>query len=292
MNGPEFTFQKFLEAIKNETPKFLVIGSHHFVQISEMDSTLIELDTQDLSSVFGVVPVGSSVPDVCFKKLQNIFPNLRIRFNGYGTTEAGPISFAFSGEHMGLISCRVKVKIIDANTKRVCKPGELGEICIASPFTMKEYLERPEETKECFLEDGFMRTGDLGFYNERGQFFLVDRIKELIKYQNNHVSPSEIESVLQEHTDVADCLVFGKKDPTVQELISAVIVLKENAMVSTEDIKIYANNRIKIDYKKIRGDIIERDEIPRNSNGKLLRREMRKWAEEQSTLNDDKHLLK
>jgi len=64
----------------------------------------------------------------------------------------------------------------------VCKPGELGEICIGSPCTMKEYLERPDETKECFLDDGFIRTGDLGFYTEKGEFFLVDRIKEIIKY--------------------------------------------------------------------------------------------------------------
>ena len=75
-------------------------------------------------------------------------------------------------------------QFVDASTGIVCKPGELGEICIGSPFTMKEYLERPQETKECFLEDGFIRTGDLGFYNEKGEFFMVDRIKEIIKYGN------------------------------------------------------------------------------------------------------------
>ena len=64
----------------------------------------------------------------------------------------------------------------------ICKPGELGEICVNSPHTMMEYLERPEENKQCFLEDGFIRTGDLGVYDDQGNFSLVDRIKEIIKY--------------------------------------------------------------------------------------------------------------
>ena len=64
----------------------------------------------------------------------------------------------------------------------ICKPGELGEICINSPYTMTEYLERPAENKECFLEDGFLRTGDLGVYTEQGDISLIDRIKEIIKY--------------------------------------------------------------------------------------------------------------
>ena len=67
------------------------------------------------------------------------------------------------------------------NTENICKPGELGEICVSTPYRMKGYLERPEENKQCFMEDGYIRTGDLGHYNERGDFLLVDRIKEIIK---------------------------------------------------------------------------------------------------------------
>ena len=67
------------------------------------------------------------------------------------------------------------------DTGSICQPGKLGEICVSSPFTMKEYLERPEENKECFIDNGFLRTGDLGFYNEDGEYTIVDRIKEIIK---------------------------------------------------------------------------------------------------------------
>ncbi len=68
------------------------------------------------------------------------------------------------------------------DTGLICQPGVRGEICISTPYLMAGYLKRPEDIKECLLEDGFYRTGDLGYYNERGDFLLVDRIKELIKY--------------------------------------------------------------------------------------------------------------
>ena len=78
MNGPEFSLQKLLEAIKNEKPKALIIGSHHYVQMSEMDFSLTGLDTRDMSSILSAMPVGTNVPDICFEKLQKIFPNLKV----------------------------------------------------------------------------------------------------------------------------------------------------------------------------------------------------------------------
>ena len=70
------------------------------------------------------------------------------------------------------------------DTGEICRPGELGEICVKSPFAMTEYLCRPEATKQTFLDDGFLRTGDLGLYDEHGNFSFVDRLKEIIKYVN------------------------------------------------------------------------------------------------------------
>ena len=81
MNGTGFSLQKLLEAIKHEKPTTLIIGSHHYVQMSEMDFSLTGLDKQDLSSVVVVTPVGTSVPEISFAKLQNVFPNLKVRLN-------------------------------------------------------------------------------------------------------------------------------------------------------------------------------------------------------------------
>ena len=78
MNGPSFSLQKMLEAIRDEKPKSMVIGSHHFVQMSEMDFSTTGLNTQDMSSILWAMPVGTNVPDICFEKLKNIFPNLKV----------------------------------------------------------------------------------------------------------------------------------------------------------------------------------------------------------------------
>ena len=94
------------------------------------------------------------------------------------------------------------------------------------------YLNRPKETAEHFDSEGFSHTGDLGFYNNDGWIVYVDRMKEVIKYKNNHISPTEIEDILQKHEAVQDCLVFGKKEPSVMELISAVVTTKSNKKVS------------------------------------------------------------
>ena len=90
----------------------------------------------------------------------------------------------------------------------------------------------PQETQEYFDKDGFGHTGDLGFYNDEGFVVYVDRMKDLIKYNNMHVAPMEIENLLQKHEAVIDCVVYGTKDPNVQELISAVVVKNPKINVS------------------------------------------------------------
>ena len=117
-------------------------------------------------------------------------------------------------------------------TGKRCGPNETGEICVKTPFSMLCYLKRPKETEEYFDFEEFGHTGDLGFYDNKGWIVYVDRMKEVIKYNNNHVSPTEIEDILQKHEAVQECLVFGKKEPRVQELITAVVVSKHNTKVS------------------------------------------------------------
>ena len=172
-----------------------------------------------------------------------------------------------------------KVKIEDPETGLRCGPNQHGEICLKSPFLMQKYLKRPKETDEYFDFEGFGHSGDLGYYDEEANLFYLDRIKELIKYKNNHVAPTEIEDLLQQHSEVTECLVFGKKDPRVQEIISAVVVVKKNSKVTEKKLREFVNGKIKVDYKKIRGTIHFRDELPRNNVGKLVRRRMREWAE-------------
>ena len=106
------------------------------------------------------------------------------------------------------------------------------------------------------------------------------------RYCNNHVAPTEIEDILQTHPAIAESLVFGIKEPKVQELISAVVVLKDNFVdaIKEEDIIEFVNSRVDANFKQIRGPILFRKSVPRNTFGKLLRRELRKWAEEEGKM--------
>ena len=97
------------------------------------------------------------------------------------------------------------------------------------------------------------------------------------------MAPTELESILQTHPLVRESLVFGIKDPSVQELISAVVVLNSsNADISEQDLKSFVDARVNADFKRLRGRVIFRDSLPRNTVGKLLRRDMRAWAERQA----------
>ena len=102
------------------------------------------------------------------------------------------------------------------------------------------------------------------------------------RYCNNHIAPTEIEDVLQTHPDVLEALVFGMKDPAVQERVSAVVVLKPGRRAEVEDIVQFVNDRVDADYKKLSGKVFFRSALPRNTIGKLLRREMRDWADRQA----------
>ena len=114
----------------------------------------------------------------------------------------------------------------------------------------------------------------------------------LFRYCNNQISPTEIEEILQSHPEVIEALVFGIRDPNVQERVSAVVVLKNSSgrggdVAGKEDIVRFVNDRVNADYKKIRGEVLIRDSLPRNTSGKLLRREMRRWAEEVNCTKTD-----
>ncbi len=127
-----------------------------------------------------------------------MFPNVVGIFNGYTLTELG--SFAtiwLSHECLGPLQPGNVVKITDVDSGAALGPNARGEIVVRPPIHMKEYLNRPEETKAFLDEDGFCHTGDLGHYDEEGLLYFDGRIKELIKPQGNHVHPQEIEDIIQ-----------------------------------------------------------------------------------------------
>lgn len=131
----------------------------------------------------------------------------------------------------GLIS-----KVINLETQETLNTNEVGEICFKGPQVMMGYWNNPEATKKIIDEDGWLHTGDIGYYDEQKRLHVIDRLKELIKYKGYQVSPSEIETVLLSHPAVKDVAVIGKPDQLSGEVPIAFVVKQPNAKVTAQNI--------------------------------------------------------
>jgi acyl-CoA synthetase (AMP-forming)/AMP-acid ligase II len=162
-------------------------------------------------------------------------------------------------------------RVVDPVTRRDVECGQDGEIWIRGPQVMLGYLNCPDETRETIDEEGWLHTGDIGHANADGDFFIVDRLKELIKYKGCQVPPAELESVLLSHPAVADAAVVAQKDEEAGEIPRAFVVLK--APATAEELMAFVAVRVAA-YKKVRRvDFI--DAIPKSPSGKILRRLLR-----------------
>jgi len=163
--------------------------------------------------------------------------------------------------------------IVDPKTKEEVKPGEgTGEVWIRGPQVMKGYWENPEATAGTVTEDGWLKTGDLVKANDDGYLWIVDRIKEMIKYKGHQIAPAELEEVLLSHPEVADCAVISSVDAAGEEVPKGYVVLAqglEKPPTEAELMKWFAEQVAP--YKKIRAvEFI--DVVPKTASGKLLRR--------------------
>jgi acyl-CoA synthetase (AMP-forming)/AMP-acid ligase II len=133
---------------------------------------------------------------------------------------------------------------------------------------MVGYLNNQEATDQCIDAEGWFHTGDIGYFDEDGYFYIVDRVKELIKYKGYQVPPAELEAILVGHPSIADAAVIPSPDEEAGEIPKAFVVLKED--ISPEDIMAYVADNV-APHKKVRKVEIV-DEIPKSASGKILRR--------------------
>jgi acyl-CoA synthetase (AMP-forming)/AMP-acid ligase II len=161
-----------------------------------------------------------------------------------------------------------EVKIVDPATGAALGPNAEGEICVRGPQVMKGYLNRPDATAAMIDEDGWLHTGDIGYADEDSCFFIVDRVKELIKYKAMQIAPAELEALLLGHPAVADAAVVPLPDDEAGQIPKAFIVLK--SPVTADELMAYVADRV-APYKKVRRvEFI--DQIPKSASGKILRR--------------------
>ena len=167
-----------------------------------------------------------------------------------------------------------KVKVVDSNLE-IVPVGTVGEIMFKGEGVAKGYWNKPEQTKDTFLEDGWLKTGDAGYIDEDGYVYFVDRYKDLIVTSGYNVAPAEVESVLMAHSTVKEAAVIGVKDEYKGEVVTAFISIMEESKndVSLEDIIAFCKERMAT--FKVPKKIVIVDEIPKNAVGKIMRRELR-----------------
>lgn len=139
---------------------------------------------------------------------------------------------------------------------------------------MKGYHNNEEATKAAIVDDGWLRTGDIGHFDEDGQFFITDRLKELIKVKGFQVAPAELEEILRDHPSIADAAVIGVPHSEFGEVPRAFIVAKVGTTLSVSNVEDYVNSKV-AKYKQLIGGIVVLEKIPKTQSGKILRRQLR-----------------
>ena len=251
------------------------------------------VDRYDLGSLAYCFCGGDVLPLEVFNRWQKRF-DIPI-YQVYGSTEVGHVCYSRIDESpkpgtIGLPLNSRECIIVDPATLEQVGRGESGELLVSSPYTLKGYWNKPEETEKVCVEiDGkvFCRMGDYVRKDEDGELFYVERSADIIKHKGFRVSASEVEAVLQDHNTVIGACVVGIADERVGERIKAIVVLKEDARgVGGSDLIRWCSDRL-ASYK-VPSYIEFRDMLPKSKVGKLLRREVRDEERRRMSKEKDK----
>jgi len=197
---------------------------------------------------------------------------------GWGLTEAGannsvnPFEGLRKVGSIGLPMKGTEVRVVDQEGNML-PPGKEGEIVIRGPMLMKGYWKKPEETAEV-LKDGWLHTGDIGYVDEDGYFWITDRKKDLIIKAGENISPRAIEEVLFQHPKVSEAAVIGIKDKVYGEDIKACVVLKPGQTATAGEVIEYC--RTQLSSFLVPKEIVFINALPKNLVGKVLKKELRK----------------
>ncbi len=271
-----------LQAIQDEKATAIHIVPTHLVAMLSLPG----LEKYDLSSLKRMWYAGSPMPTELLRKGMEIFGPIFMQ--AYGQSESGPnVTFLPTRYHqvldrpleeqrvlasIGQPCMGVHVRIVDEKNRDV-KPGEVGEIVAQSKSIMVEYWRKPDETRDA-LVDGWLHTGDMGYYDENGFIYLVDRKKDMIVSGGENIYPREVEEVLYRHPAVEEAAVIGIPDPYWVEKVHAVIILKRSGDVTEEDIIAFCKNHLA--HYKAPKSVEFVHTLPKNPQGKILKRELRK----------------
>lgn len=232
------------------------------------------VDRYDLSSLQGIIsgaaPLGEDLAQAVEERIGCVVAQ------GYGLTETSPVTHQAPNQRRGQAPHgsigpslpNTEVRIVDVGTGKDLGPGERGEVWIRGPQVMVGYLNRPDATAAALDPEGWLRTGDIGYVDENGYCYIVDRVKELIKFKGYQVAPAELEALLLTHPHVRDVAVVRSPDEEAGEVPKAFVVA--DGALSPQEVMDFVAERV-APHKKVRR-VEFLDEIPKSPAGKILRR--------------------
>jgi long-chain acyl-CoA synthetase len=281
---PKFDAETTLKTIQKQRPTLFPGAPTIYIALLNHP----DIHKYDLSSIDSCISGSAPLPVEVQEKFEQVTGGKVVE--GYGLTETSPVT------HANFLWDKPRIKgsigvpwpdtdsaILSLETGEPVEPNEIGEIAVKGPQVMKGYWNRPEETEMVF-RNGWFLTGDLGYMDEKGYFYVVDRKKDMIIAGGFNIYPREVEEVLYEHEAVQETVVAGVPDPYRGETVKAYIVLKEGMKVTEEELNEFARKHLAA-FKVPR--IYEfRKELPKTAVGKILRRAL--VEEERNKLSEEK----
>ncbi|KAH8238100.1 hypothetical protein KR026_008984, partial [Drosophila bipectinata] len=231
---------------------------------------------ESLASLKGIFYGGGITSIETLNRLQELVPNC-VLTSGYGFTEGGGVTAVMglkSGNSAGKPIPGVKIRIVDDDGKFLTY-NEVGEIYVKNGLPWKGYYGNPLESRRMLDFDGWYHTGDLGYFNEQNLLFIVDRKKEILKFQGNHYWPSEIEATISELPQVQEVSVVGIYDEKNGDSAGALVVKKKDASITEQEIIDHVAKRLPAVYKHLHAGVEFTEHIPANPNGKTVKRAAR-----------------
>jgi len=271
---PRFEPEMYIKALVTYRPTWLALVPPLVSFLSTHPAVKSDYLKSVVAVTGGAAPFG---PALIEKFKEKCAPN-EIQFReGFGMTESSPVSHVQPEEGAVLGGCGHPVpntiaKIIDIETGEALGPHTDGELCVAGPQVMQGYYKNENATDKTIIE-GWLHTGDIAKYDDDGQFYIVDRLKELIKVKGLQVAPSEVEDLIRRHPGVNDVAVVGVPDDRAGELPRAYVVRK-NRQVLEESIIDWVKERA-APHKHLGAGVMFVETLPKNQTGKILRRELK-----------------
>lgn len=247
-----------------------------------------ERDRYDLSNLRLAVTGGAPMAVSTIQQLMSLYPNMNF-INNYGATEctgsctfSKPESAITKPDSVGMLTKIIDWKIVNDEGVEL-GPKQIGELCIKGPTVIPEYWNNPEATSKEFVDNGYWKSGDIGYVDDEGYFFLLDRKKSMINRGGENIYTAEIENVLFNHPSVLEAAVVGIPDKVFGEVVLAALVLKEGHTLEEQDVRNFIGKYL-ADYK-VPKYVQFLKELPRNPSGKVLKNHLKEDYQNWSVKN-------